>query len=125
MRSKYNAQRHYIKMLNASHSIYLKVHGLYHEQVADSFFNMASMYQQQGNFEAALQMYEMNRDIEIEIRGEGHENEAGLCENMAAMYCEQGKWEEGMELFNKALGIYRKVHGTDHPVYFKPLTQQP
>ena len=40
---------------------------MYHERVADSYFNMASMHQHQDNFEEALRMYEINRDIEVAI----------------------------------------------------------
>ena len=112
-------------VLNASHPIYLKVHGLYHEHVSDSFFNMARIHYQQGNLEEALQMHEMHHAIEIKIRGEDHENEAGSYNSMAVKYCEQGKWEEGLDLFKKALDIYRKVHGPDHPVNLGPYLLPP
>ena len=48
--------------------------------------------------------------------GEDHPSTAQTYHNMANVYQAQGKHELALELFAKALRIYQKMLGEDHPL---------
>ena len=63
----------------------------------------------EAHFRAALAAWQaVERDLE-------HPETDSLLNNLATLYKDQGKNEEALPLYQRALAIYEKVFGLDHP----------
>lgn len=85
-------------------------------EVAESKFNMAGVYYQQGQIDKAEVLwkevgavYETNPKVP-------QEKVAGNYNNLGSICYQKGIYAEASEYFEKALVIYRKVLGDNHPL---------
>ena len=83
--------------------------------VADTYNNMAVVYERQGHYERALEYYQKSLDITIKVVGHDHIDVAASCQNIAVVYLNQGKQAQAIEMATKAYDINFKVLGPDHP----------
>ena len=84
--------------------------------VASSLFNsLASVYHNQGNYEAALKYYRKAMYIREKVLGEKHPSTAIIYNNLALLYQDQGNYEEALTYYQKALNIQEKVLKENHP----------
>ena len=85
--------------------------------VAGSFYNMAVIYSDCGNHEAALEL--LTKVLEIRTRiygGDSHPSVADTFNGVACCYSGQGKYEEALEMHTKVLEISTRIYGGDsHP----------
>ena len=77
--------------------------------------NMAGVYQEQGDYEKALEYYEKDLEISERVLGSDHPSTATTYNNMAGVYKEQGDYEKALEYYDKALDVRERTLGNDHP----------
>ena len=77
--------------------------------------NMAGVYQEQGDYEKALEYYEKDLEISERVLGSDHPSTATTYNNMAGVYKEQGDYEKALEYYEKDLEISERTLGNDHP----------
>ena len=87
---------------------------------ATACFKQAAVFQSQGKYDAALELYRKSLDIFIKVFGADHPSVATTYSNMGCVYNSQGKYEEALRLFEKSLAIDIEVYGPEHPVNPKP-----
>ena len=73
------------------------------------------MYQEQGEYEKALEYYGKALEIVERTLGNDHPSTATTYNNMAGVYKAQGDYEKALEYYEKDLEISEKVLGSDHP----------
>ena len=84
------------------------------EETATLYNNIAGVYQDQGNFEKALEYYGKALAIVREVLGEDHSYTADTYNNIAMVYVERGDYKKAQEYYKKALLILKKVPGESH-----------
>lgn len=96
-------------------SIYEKVLGPEHPDVATSINNLALLYDAQGRFEQAEPLYK--RALAIREKALGPENPyvATSLNNLAELYRAQGRYTEAEPLLDRAIAIREKALGKEHP----------
>ena len=72
-------------------------------------------YDDQGNYEAALEYYGKALEIYEKVLGKEHPDTAMTYNNLANVYDDQGNYEAALEYYGKALEIREKVLGKEHP----------
>ena len=77
--------------------------------------NMALVYQEQGEYEKALEYFGKALDVRERVLGSDHPDTATTYNNMAVVYKEQGEYEKALEYNGKALEVVERVLGSDHP----------
>ena len=82
--------------------------------MADTGQNIAIIYQEQGKFEEALEIYELALATQIRVCGQDHPNVAKTEENIGIVYYRQAKYEEALVQYGRALEIETRVLGHDH-----------
>jgi len=66
---------------------------------------MGNVYEAQGKYEQALEVYSKSLDIKIKVTGQDSPLVASTRNNIAIVYRKQGKYEEALEEYSKALDI--------------------
>ena len=82
--------------------------------VADTYNNMANVYNRQGHYERALEYHQKSLDIKIKVVGHDHLSVADSYQNIGIVYHHQGNKVEATEMYTKAYRIFLKVLGPDH-----------
>ena len=77
--------------------------------------NMAGVYEDQGDYEKALEYYSKDLEISEKVLGSGHPSTATTYNNMAGVYKAQGDYEKALEYYDKALEVRERVLGSGHP----------
>ena len=75
---------------------------------------MAIIYQQQGLYDQALEIYKSVLDTKVRVVGHNHMSVAATYNNMGSVYDSQGHYERALEHYQKTLDIMIKVVGHDH-----------
>ncbi|HEV2801144.1 MAG TPA: tetratricopeptide repeat protein [Pyrinomonadaceae bacterium] len=96
-------------------SIYEKVLGPEHPDVAMSLSNLAALYYYQGKYAEAEPLYVCALSICEKALGPEHPTVAMSLNNLAMLYASQVKYAEAEPLHARALGIREKVLGPEHP----------
>ena len=91
------------------------MHGHDHLDVAKTEENMAIIYDEQGKFEKALEIYRKVLETKIRVCGHEHPDVADTYSNIGLVYDSLGNTEMDKEMTTKAYHIYLEVLGPDHP----------
>ena len=83
--------------------------------MATSYNNIGSVYQSQGNYPKALEMYQKALAIWLDVLGANHSDVAASYNNMGSVYYSQGNYPKALEMCQKTLDIELKVYGANHP----------
>ena len=96
-----------IDYYNRALEIDIKINGHNHISVADTYGNMAVVYDSQGQLDKALELYQKSVDISIAALGSDHPDLDASYMTMALICMEQGQ--------QKSLSIMLTTHGDMHP----------
>ncbi|PNW77316.1 hypothetical protein CHLRE_10g431150v5 [Chlamydomonas reinhardtii] len=86
-----------------------------HPDVAEACSNLAILYNQKGEYDKALPLYERALKIYEKHFGKDHPEVAHTLTDLAVLHLEQGREEVGRPLLERALLIQEKALGPDHP----------
>ncbi|KAJ1488192.1 Tetratricopeptide repeat-domain-containing protein, partial [Baffinella frigidus] len=103
-----------LEMHHISVSARSRAYGPDDVDVANTYNNMAAIYEKQGQYVEALELYEKSQAIMIKARGHDYVAVARTYGNMADVYYKQGKNTEAQVLFEKSKEIRIKALGPDH-----------
>ena len=95
-------------------SIWEKVFGKDHPDVATSLNNLAGLYKQQGKYTEAQLLYQRVLSILEKVLGKEHPNIAFALNNLAGLYKAKGEYIQAELLYQRALSILEKAFGKDH-----------
>ncbi len=84
-------------------------------KAARLFNNVAGVYDDQGEYEKALEYYGKALVIFEQVLGPAHPDTGTTYNNMASVYDDQGEYGKALEYYGKALAICERVYGSDHP----------
>ena len=82
--------------------------------VAKTRENMAIIYQDQGHYDQALEIYKSVLETKMRVGGHEHPDVASSYSNIGVVYRKKGQYERALEYYQKALEIDIKVSGQDH-----------
>jgi tetratricopeptide (TPR) repeat protein len=94
---------------------YERVLGGDHPSTAASLNNLASLLQDQGDYEGARPLLERALQIYEKALGPDHPVTATTLNNLAFVLKSLGHYSEARPLYERALSIRRKALGADHP----------
>ena len=87
-----------------------------HPDVAASYNNIASIYDDQGKYEEALDLFTKSLDIRTRIySGDNRPDVADSYSSIAVVNGRQGKYEEAFHLLEKSLDMRIKMVVFNHP----------
>ena len=95
--------------------IELKTLGPDHPRTATTYNNMALVYNNQGEYEKALEWYEKGLEIDLKTLGPDHPSTASTYFNLGALYYNMKDYKTSLENLELALAIYLKSFGPNHP----------
>ena len=85
------------------------------QETATLFHNIATVYQDQGEYEKALEYFRKALAIREKVLGAEHPSTATTYNNIAVVYWSQGEYEKSLGYYKKALAIDETVLGAEHP----------
>ena len=74
--------------------------GVKNKKVAVTYNNIGGVYEEQSNYELALEYYQKSLRIKEELLGGNHEELALSYNNIGSVYQARGEDEESMDYFN-------------------------
>ena len=83
--------------------------------MAQSLYDLANVYDNQGKYDEALLLYQRSLTIREKVLGSEHPDTAESLNNLANLYHEQGMCADALPLHQKAVAICEKVLGSEHP----------
>ncbi|KAF8440564.1 hypothetical protein BDZ91DRAFT_755540, partial [Kalaharituber pfeilii] len=86
-----------------------------HPSTLDTVNSMANVYESQGKYSQALELYQRALAGREKALGADHPNTLGTIYNMAIVYQSQGKYSQALELYQRALAGKEKALGANHP----------
>ena len=92
-----------------------KVLGREHPDTAQSYNNIANVYDANGEYDRALEYHEKALAIIEKVLGREHPYTASSYNNIALLYKAKGEYDHALEYYDKALAIIEKVLGREHP----------
>ena len=98
-----------------------KLLGEKHPDYATSLNNLALLYQDMGDYKAALPLHKQALTITKEAVGEQHSSYAVSLNNLALLYQDMGDHKAALPLARQALDLRKEVLGTRHPDYASSL----
>jgi|GEM_PF-6466862 len=94
---------------------YFEEQVLNNKTLALLFSNMGCTYQNQGDYDKALEFHNKALPIHEKVLGTEHPDTAATYNNIASVYYAQKDYSKALEFYNKDLAISEKVLGTEHP----------
>ena len=76
---------------------------------------MAVVYQDQRDYEKALEYYGKALDVKERVLGSDHPSTATTYNNMAGVYKAKGDYEKALKYYEKALTVFKVKLGANHP----------
>ena len=76
--------------------------------------SIALVYEQQGNFPEALELYHKSLATKEKVLGCEHLETANTRENIVNVHLQQGKHAEALEVYKDVLALKEKVLGPEH-----------
>ena len=101
----------YSRLISLEESIY----GLEHQETATSYSNIGVVYNNQGDYDKALEYHFKALAIREKVLGPEHPSTATSYSNIGLVYDHQGDYDKALEYYFKALVIWEKVLGPEHP----------
>ena len=95
-------------------AIKLKTIGENHSSVATSYNNMGLVWKSKGNYDKALEYYEMSLVISIKTIGENHSWVAATYGNIGQVWDSKGNYDKALEYYEKSLAISIETIGGNH-----------
>ena len=86
-----------------------------HPDTAETYNNIAAVYNNQGDYTKALEWLQKSLVISETVLGTEHPNTAATYNNIAGVYDKQGDYAKALEWYQKALAINEKVLENEHP----------
>ncbi|MBI5173439.1 MAG: tetratricopeptide repeat protein [Candidatus Obscuribacter sp.] len=83
------------------------------ERLSKGLNNLAALYQLQGKYQMAEELYERCLDLKLDLYGEEHLDTAVNLHNLATLHCAKRRFEKAEILFKRALEIREKLLGHD------------
>ncbi|MDR2699659.1 MAG: tetratricopeptide repeat protein [Nitrososphaerota archaeon] len=80
-----------------------KVLGMWHQETAAAYNDIADIYKNKGQYDEALLWYSKGLTIQLKMLGKYHSETTATCNNIALTYDQQGKYTEALEWCDKAL----------------------
>ena len=77
--------------------------------------NLATVYQDLGDYEQARDLLKRALQSDINNFGEDHPSTAIRRSNLATVYQDLGDYEQARELFQMAFNSFKLLLGVDHP----------
>jgi tetratricopeptide (TPR) repeat protein len=96
-------------------TLYQKLLGDRHPDVAIIINNLAVLYKSQGRYEEAEPLYKQALALKQELLGDRHLSVATSINNLAVLYDSQGRYEEAEPLYKQALSLIQELLGARHP----------
>jgi len=84
-------------------NFYEKVLGVWHQETATAYNNIADTYKNKGQYDEALKWYNKGLAIQLKVLGKDHPETTATCNNIALTYDHQGKYKEALKWCDKAL----------------------
>ncbi|KAF8465110.1 hypothetical protein BDZ91DRAFT_728791 [Kalaharituber pfeilii] len=94
---------------------YEKSLGFDHQITLETVNNMAGVYEEQGKYSHALELYQRALAGYEKSLGVDHQSTLQTVSNVATVYMQQGKYSQALELYQRALAGREKSLGVDHP----------
>ncbi len=127
-----HSQRHYAaaeiayeKALKEAESWPLQDTALEQDQLdmrlTKSLNNMAALYQSQGKYKFAEELYLRSLDIKKRLYTEEHYEVSVAMLNLGTLFCAKGDFEQAETFLERSLEIREKVLGPEHPDLAKAL----
>jgi len=88
-----------------------------HPDYAASLDYLAHFYEDIGQYEEALSLYNKSLNLRKKVFGEASSDYATSLNNLASLYNKTGRYIEAQPLFVKAVRIREKTLGEEHPDY--------
>lgn len=95
-------------------SIFEKILGPHHPNLAVSLNNLALLYKSSGDYSRAKPLYEKALRIKENALGSAHPDLANNLINLALLYKSTGDFHQAEQLLNRALIIQETAFGADH-----------
>lgn len=89
-------------------SLYIRVHGEMHPEVARTMKRICDLLNQEGHYDEAIRIQTRATKIQRQIFGSDHEEYADSIQSIACFYSNKGHLSKAMDLFNQALCIHTK-----------------
>ena len=86
------------------------------QMLPPSLNNLALLYWNQGNYDAAEPLYLRSLEIRETALGESHPDVAQSLNNLAELYRNQGNYDAAEPLFLRSLDIWETALGESHPL---------
>jgi tetratricopeptide (TPR) repeat protein len=93
------------------------VSGTKSARYATDLNDLATVYQDQGRYDEAIEKYEEALRIAEKTIGREHRDYASRLNNLGEVYRMQGRYDEAIEKYEEALRIDEKTIGREHPGY--------
>ena len=106
------AYEYYERALIANKNVF----GEQHINTAGCLNNIATHFLEEGNLDHAKSLYDKALNIYLLNYPTEHHPSIGTCYyNLGVLYHQLTMWEDSIANFNKALAIFEKVYGVNHP----------
>ena len=100
-----------------SNEVYKNAGALNNPQYAESFIELADLYNISGKFDKAEKFILKARRIYEHIYGKKSAKYALTCNNLASLYRKTGNYSKSEKLFIEAKNSYENLYGKKHPDY--------
>jgi len=95
--------------------IWEKTLGPEHQHVGLALSNLATVYQDKGEYARAEPLYQRALAIREKTLGREHSEVAATLNNLATLYLNEGEYEKAEPLYRRALAIREKALSLEHP----------
>jgi tetratricopeptide (TPR) repeat protein len=83
-------------------------------RLATSLHSLVVVYQYEGKYDQALNLYKRALEIKVRILGKEHPQVAGILNDLAMLYLSQGEYAKAESLFKQAITINEAAYGKEN-----------
>ena len=85
-----------------------------HPETLDTVYNMAGVFDKQGQYDKAMEWYGRALAGREKVLGEEHPDTLTTVNSMALVFSNQGQYDKALEWYRRALAGREKALGVDH-----------